>query len=506
MKRFDHSTYLSPFTWRYGSYKLGLLFSVKYSTYKARSMTERNKTKLSLTELTAVTPLDGRYRNRTVELAPYVSESNLIRTRVEIEAKYLLALSGVGIIRRLTPGERERLNSFGQTLTTEAVQRVKQVEDKTRHDVKAMETIFRDMVQGTSLEDLTKMIHFGLTSEDINNLAYRLMLQRATNEVMIPLLDSFIDNLVERADTTKALPMLARTHGQPALPTTLGKELVVFASRLNRETRELEERPLRGKLTGAVGNLNALRLAYPKVDWVDFSRKFVQSFGFEPNLATTQTDPYEDMIAYFQNYQRVNGVILDFDQDMWRYISDDWFVQEVREGERGSSTMAQKVNPIDFENSEGNLGLANALFEHLSRKLAISRLQRDLSDSTVVRNIGTALAYCLVGYSSVIEGLSRVKPNERMIAEVLNKDWSILTEAVQTVLRRDGVDNAYDLVSERTRGRHIGEDQWPAFIDELPVDDKQKAGLKKLSPQTYIGDAVELTDRAIGEIRSSRKR
>lgn len=463
------------------------------------------KQQLPLTELTALTPLDGRYRARIDRLSSYVSEYNLIRTRLEVEAKYLIALSEVGIVRKLTGEERKRLSSTGQDLSLEDAQKVKQVEDRTRHDVKAMEIVFREMVEGSSLEDLIEMIHFGLTSEDINNLAYRLILKRATEDVMIPVLNNFIDELVKRADATYALPMLARTHGQGAIPTTVGKELVVFASRLNREVRELGKRPLRGKLTGAVGNFNALYLAYPNINWITFSEKFVKSFGFEPNLATTQIDPSEDLIAYFQNYQRINGIILDFDQDMWRYISDDWFVQEVREGERGSSTMTQKVNPIDFENSEGNIGLANAIFEHLSRKLAVSRLQRDLSDSTVVRNIGTALGYSLVAYTSVITGLSRVRPNKEKIKEELNKDWSILSEAVQTLLRKSGVKNPYDLVVEKTRGRHMGVNQWPAFIDSLPVGGAQKAELKKLSPETYIGGAVEITRKAIREIKESRK-
>lgn len=469
-------------------------------------MTERQPKPLVFTELTAIAPPDGRYRYRIGELAPYVSEFNLIRTRVEIEAKYLVALSDVGVVRKLTDSERKRLGSFSQNLTLEDTQRVKEVEDRTRHDVKAMEIVFREKVAGTSLEDLIEMIHFGLTSEDVNNLAYRLMLKRATDEVMIPVLDNFTDELVKRAEATRAVPMLARTHGQAALPTTLGKELIVFASRLNREVRELEERPLRGKLTGAVGNFNALQVACPDVDWIKFSGRFVQSFGFEPNFATTQINSYEDMIAYFQNYQRINGIILDFDRDMWRYISDDWFGQEVKEGEKGSSAMPQKVNPIDFENSEGNLGLANALFEFFVRKLAVSRLQRDLSDSTVIRNIGTALSYCLVGYKSVLTGLSRVKPNEEQMRQALDRDWAILSEAAQTIMRKEKVDDPYELMVRLTRGRHIGKEQWEKLVEELPVSERVKKQLRKLTPQNYLGLAVKLTERAIKEIKKSKKR
>lgn len=464
-------------------------------------MKERPK----LTELTAITPIDGRYRDRVVELASYVSEYNLIRTRFEVEAKYLIALSDVGLIRKLSQQERRKLSSLGNGIDLKDAAKVKKIEEETKHDVKAMEKAFRQMVAGTSLEDLTEMIHFGLTSEDVNNLAYRLMIKRATDDVCIPALNRLTDELVERAEKYKALPMLARTHGQAAVPTTVGKELVVFASRLNEEVRELAKRQLTGKLTGAVGNFNALQFTSPNVDWISFSSKFVESFDFEPNLVTTQINPYEDIIEYFQNYQRINGVIIDFNQDMWRYISDDWFIQEVKKGEVGSSTMPQKVNPIDFENSEGNLTIANGLFEVLSRKLPISRLQRDLSDSTTIRNVGTLLAYSLAGYKSVLAGLSRVRPNQEKIKSDLNQDWLILSEGVQTLLRKTGTEDPYSLVASLARGEHVDQDQWQEWINNLPIDSEQKAKLRKLTPQTYIGLAVELTERAIKKIKSSRK-
>jgi len=469
-----------------------------------RKMSKRKP--LPLIELTAITPLDGRYRERIVELAPYVSEYGLIRTRFEIEAKYLVALSDVGLVRRLTAKERKTLDSFGASLKLKDAEEVKRIEAETRHDVKAMERAFRGMVEGTSLADLTEMIHLGLTSEDINNLAYRLMLKRASEEVCIPVLDSLVDELIDRAKKYKADPMLARTHGQAAVPTTVGKEIVVFAARLNGQVRELEGQQLTGKLTGAVGNFNALNLAYPEVDWMKFSSKFVESFGLVPNLTTTQINPYEDMIKYFQNYQRICGIIIDFDQDMWRYISDDWFIQEAKKGEVGSSTMPQKVNPIDFENSEGNLTMANGVFETLSRKLTISRLQRDLSDSTTVRNIATTLGFFLVGTKSVLSGLSRVRPNLEKISEGLNHDWSILTEGVQTQLRIAGTDDPYSLIASLTRGGHIDKERWQQWVDGLPIPDAQKASLKKLTPQTYTGLAVELTNRAIVEILASRKK
>lgn len=459
---------------------------------------------LPFSELTAVTPLDGRYREKVAELSPFVSEYALIRTRVEVEAKYLLALSDIGIVRKFTEQERKRLLSFSDEMSFEDVEKVKQIEKETRHDVKAMERTFRTMLKGSSLEDQVEMIHFGLTSEDVNNLSYRLMLKRATQNVCIPQIGNLIDELVERSDKFKAVPMLARTHGQAAIPTTVGKELSVFAIRINKQTKELEKQKLTGKLLGAVGNLNALQLAYPEIDWITFAEKFVSSLGFEPNLSTTQINPYDDVISYFQNIQRINNIIIDFNQDMWRYISDNWFIQEFKKGEVGSSTMPQKVNPIDFENSEGNLGMANGILEFLSRKLAISRLQRDLSDSTVIRNIGTVLGFSLVGYKSVMTGLSRVRPNEDEILNALNKDYSILTEGVQTVLRKEGADDPYSLIASLSKGKHIGEKEWNLWINDLPVKEQIKKTLAKLKPTSYIGFAIVLTEKAIAEIKSSK--
>lgn len=461
---------------------------------------------LELSELTAISPLDGRYRERTAELAPYVSEFSLIKTRIEIEARYLVALSNVGLVRKLTKAERVKLESFGEQIDLKEAEKVKKIEEETRHDVKAMERVFRTLLSGTSLADVIEMVHFGLTSEDVNNLAYRLMLTRATENVCIPILDTFTTGLIERAEKFKATPMLARTHGQAAVPTTVGKELIVFAARLNREVRKFEGLQLSGKLTGAVGNFNSLQFTSPEIDWIKFSRDFVKKMGFAPNLASTQINPYEDVIEFLQTYQRANSIIVDFDQDMWRYISDDWFVQEVRKGEVGSSTMPQKVNPIDFENSEGNLQMANGVIEALSRKLGVSRLQRDLSDSTSIRNIGTVLAYSTIGYKSAITGLSRVRPNEQKIASDLNRDWAILSEGVQTLLRRVGIEDPYTMVATLTRGEHITQDQWLDWIDRLPISPEQKRQLRELSPETYVGLSVELTERAIKQIQSSRKK
>ena len=325
------------------------------------------------------------------------------------------------------------------------------------------------------------MIHFGLTSEDVNNLSYRLMLDRAKREVLVPALDKVVDVLVDMSDKHKATPMLARTHGQPAVPTTLGKEMVNFAFRLNGQVRKLAAFRLTGKLNGAVGNYNALELAAPEVDWVEFSRKFVASLGFEPNLITTQINPYEDDAEMFHVFQLINGIVLDFDQDIWRYISDNWFTQEAKNGEVGSSTMPQKVNPIRFENSEGNVVVANSLFEGMARKL-----------------------HSLLVYKGLLSGLARVNPNVVLMAQTLNEDWVILTEGVQTVLRRAGTEDPYSMIASLSRGQHIGKDEWQVWVDGLDIQPDIKTQLRGLTPETYIGKAVELTELAIKEIKASR--
>jgi len=470
-----------------------------------KRMTIENKGTLPLTELTAISILDGRNRKDVAELSPYVSEFNIIRTRIEVEAKYLIALSRTGVIRPLTKDEENKLESFSSNISLADARKIKRIEDQLQHDVKATERAFRTMLEGTSLEDVIEKVHIGLTSEDINNITYRLILKRVTQDIFVPTLDDFVDKIVRMARATKSMPMLARTHGQAAMPTTVGKEMIVFAYRLNREIRELEARQLRGKVTGAVGNLNALRETFPDVDWITFSQEFVSTFGLEPNLTTTQINPYEDLVAFIQNYQRINGIFMDFDQDMWRYISDDWFVQQVKEEEIGSSTMPQKVNPIRFENSEGNLGKANALFEFMARTLPVSRLQRHLSDSTIIRDLGVPLGYSLLSYKNSRVGFSRVRPNKTEIVAALNRDWSILSEAAQTIMRKSGVDDPYSLMAKLTRGKHIGKNEWINLVNQLPLVDSEKDKLTKLTPETYIGEAVKLTELAISEIINSRK-
>ncbi|MBP9718855.1 MAG: adenylosuccinate lyase [Candidatus Levybacteria bacterium] len=460
---------------------------------------------LPLTELTTTNPLDGRYREKTLDLVPFVSEYALIKTRMEVEALYLIALSEGRIIRKITKEEEHVLKNFGPSLSLEDCESVKTIERETRHDVKAMERAFRHMLKGTTLEDLTEWIHFGLTSEDVNNLSYRLMIKRATRIVLTPTLNTIITTLTDWAEKYASLPMLARTHGQAAVPTTVGKELMVFANRLQKQTTELSGKKLDGKLSGAVGNFNAVVFTYPDVNWIEFSENFIRSLELEPNLLTTQINTYEDIASYLQNYQRINSILLDFNQDMWRYISDEWFVQTAKKGEVGSSTMPQKVNPIDFENSEGNLGMANTIAEYMARKLPISRLQRDLSDSTVMRNIGVIFGYSMVGYKSILTGLSRISVNEEKITKDLQKDWTILSEGVQTLLRSNGVSDPYSLIATLTRGKHISQNEWKTWVNGLAISDDGKKRLQTLSPQTYIGLATQLTKSGIENIRKTQK-
>lgn len=463
---------------------------------------------LPYSELTAITPLDGRYRSRIEELAPVVSEYALIKFRMEIEIKYLLALSEAGVTRPFTSDEKQMLQTILDDTNFQSIEKVKETENQTRHDVKAMERTLRALLENTSLKDQIEMIHIGLTSEDINNIAYRLILTRGT-AVILKILEELIDELVKRSKEFRAVPMLARTHGQPAVPTTVGKELSTFAIRLNRQVRKLQKQKLTGKLNGAVGSFNALHYVFPKTAWPAFSEKFISSFGLTPNLFTTQINQYDDVIEYLQIIHRINGILIDFNQDMWRYISDEWFVQVAKKGEVGSSTMPQKVNPIDFENAEGNLGIANGIIESMSRKLVISRLQRDLSDSTTIRNYGSILAYALVGYKSILTGLERVSLNTEKINEFLNRDWTILTEGLQTLLREKKYPDPYSAVSNITRGQHVNQDFWTKFLDNLAtninLDDLSKEKLQNLTPETYIGLAPELTDRAIAEIEESKK-
>lgn len=456
--------------------------------------------KNTINTLNAISPIDGRYRNHVEELSDYSSEFAVIKYRTEIEIKYLIALSKIGIIRKLKNSEIRLFENIYKNFSLDDAIKNKEIAQEywtgsakpkraTIHDVKAVEYHLRDLLEKTSLSDVMEFIHFGLTSEDINNLAIRLMLRDASENVILKNLQNLNKEILNQSKKYKNLPMVGRTHGQAAIPTTLGKEFLVFYGRLDMEIEILKSAKLRGKLNGAVGNYNALYFAYPKINWPEFSKDFVSSVGLDANQTTNQIAPYEDIIFIFQTLQRINGILLDFNQDMWRYISDHWFVQENKKGEIGSSTMPQKINPIMFENSEGNLIIANSLIEGFTSKLPISRLQRDLSNSTISRNFGLCLAYCLLAYKNCLSGLLRVKANEEKIKQDLNADWSILSEAVQIYLKKNGIKKGYEILKDLTRGQKMSKENWFELIEKLPLNEKQKTELRKLSPENYIGIA-----------------
>ncbi len=445
--------------------------------------------------LQAISPVDGRYGNKTQPLEKHWSERALFAYRLRAEGEYLIALadSGLARLRKLSAPEKEAVRKLYE-LSVEDAQIIKDIETKgykdipaTNHDVKSVEYFMKDRLAGSSLGDVLEWIHFGLTSEDVNNIAYALMLKESAAEDLTPAINEIVKNLNGLAEKHKDLPILARTHGQPASPTTFGKEMKVFVSRLERQLSQLSGLKLQGKLSGATGNWNAHAAAYPQADWRAFSRKFIEGLGLEPNLTTTQIEPHDSYVEMFDILRRINTILIGLDQDIWRYISDGWLTQKPKEGEVGSSTMPHKVNPIDFENSEGNLGLANALFEFFARKLPVSRLQRDLSDSTVERNFGSAFAYSLIAYNSLLKGLGKISVNESRVREELEKHPEVIAEAIQTILRREGVEMPYEKLKELTRGREVSMEDFAKFIDGLDVKDAVKAELKQITPLNYIG-------------------
>lgn len=443
--------------------------------------------KNNLNILNAISPIDGRYRNQTEELSQYSSEYAVIKHRTQIEIKYFVALSKAGVIRKINISEQKILNKLIEEFDLEEAEEIKEIENTTKHDVKAVEYYLKERLSKSTLSDVLEFIHFGLTSEDINNLTIRLMLKNGLEKVILVNLQIINDEVLNLSKEYKNLPMLGRTHGQAAIPTTLGKEFLVFYERLDKEIKILKSSKLYGKLNGAIGNYNALNFSYPKINWPKFSKEFVESFGFKQNNVTNQIAPFEDMIFVFQSIQRINSILLDFNQDMWRYISDGWFIQENKKDEVGSSTMPQKINPIMFENSEGNLIIANSLIEGFTNKLPLSRLQRDLSNSTISRNFGLTLAYCLLAYKNSLSGLKRVKANEEKIKDDLSSDWSILSEAVQIYLKKEKVKNGYEILKEITRGKKMNQKDFTNMVNKLPLNEKQKSELKKLSPENYIG-------------------
>jgi len=450
--------------------------------------------------LEALSPLDGRYARETEPLRPYFSEFALIRGRLRVEVEYLLALAQEARLTRALDGpEQAQLRQLVADFTPAAAREVKAIERTTRHDVKALEYYLRGQLAATSLADMVEWLHFGLTSEDVNLIAQALALRESRDAVILPALDTFLARLEELAREYRATPLLARTHGQPAVPTTLGKELAVQAARLRKQRALLRAHRFEAKLTGAVGNLNALVAAAPQVDWLTFSEQLIDRLGLEPNFVTTQLVPYDNWIGYFDVLRLTNAILLDLAQDMWRYISDDYLSLRVVADEVGSSTMPQKVNPIDFENAEGNLGIANALFTHYAQKLPISRLQRDLSDSTVRRTFGVALGHTLIAYQSLTRGLGRVQANEAKLRADLETHWEVVAEGAQTILRAAGVGDAYETLKNLTRGKNLTAERYRAWVESLEVADPVRARLLALSPFTYTGLAEQLVELALHE-------
>ena len=450
--------------------------------------------------LLCLSPLDGRYRGKVASLREHFSEFALLRCRVRVEIAWLIALADEPAIAEVPPfsnAARAALERAGGSFSATDATAIKAIEARTNHDVKAVEYWLKErFVDHPEIARVAEFIHFACTSEDINNLSHALMLQGARAAVLLPALEGIVTTLRALAHAHAAQPMLSRTHGQAATPTTLGKELANVAARLARQRAAIAAQPLLGKINGAVGNYNAHLAAYPEVDWEALSRRVVESFGFEFNPHTTQIEPHDAMAELFDAFGRANNVLIDLDRDVWGYISVGYFRQRLKEGEVGSSTMPHKVNPIDFENSEGNLGLANALLQHLSAKLPISRWQRDLTDSTVLRNMGVALGYCLLGYVSCAQGLGKLEVNTQRLAEDLDANWEVLAEPIQTVMRRYGVENPYEQLKALTRGRQgITRASLHAFIDSLALPAEVKVRLKSLTPATYLGKAEELAKR-----------
>jgi adenylosuccinate lyase len=442
--------------------------------------------------ITSLSPLDGRYESKVAELQQYFSEYALIKYRIIVEISFFMALSSEKEIKEVDPFSNQELSFLSNILhdfNEQEAQKVKDIEQITNHDVKAVEYYLKEKLRQTSLKKYLEFIHFACTSEDINNLAYALMIKDALRNIYLPQINILSTEINKLAKKWKNIPMLSRTHGQPASPTTVGKEFKIFAERLLRQINFLNKQEILGKLNGATGNFNAHYVAYPKLNWFKFSEKFIKKLGLTPNLCTSQIEPHDFMAEIFDNIRRINTIILDFDRDLWMYISYNVFIQKLKEGEVGSSTMPHKVNPIDFENSEGNIGIANAFLNHFADKLPVSRMQRDLTDSTVQRNIGVALGYSILAYKSTTKGLSKLELNKKVIHDELDQNWEVLGEAIQTVMRKYKVDKPYERLKQLTRGKKIKANEIKEFLNDLPIPEEEKNQLRKLTPQTYIGGA-----------------
>lgn len=446
---------------------------------------------MALSSLTAVTPIDGRYYNNTHELSAFFSEFALIKYRVRVEVEYFIALgeSGIAQLQQFDKSLNEKLRDIYRNFSEEDAIWIKNTEKVTNHDVKAVEYFLKDQFEKLGLQDYLEFIHFGLTSQDINNTAIPLSWKEAIKENYSPAINELLHELKSLATSWAGIPMLARTHGQPASPTRLGKEFYVFIERIERQLQLLNQVPYSAKFGGATGNFNAHQVAYPETNWINFGNNFVNNvLGLDRSQTTTQIEHYDNFAASCDALKRINNILIDLCRDIWTYISMDYFKQKITAGQIGSSAMPHKVNPIDFENAEGNLGIANAIFEHLSAKLPISRLQRDLTDSTVLRNIGVPFAHTLIAVKSTLRGLRKLILNEQALADDLENNWAVVAEALQTILRREGYPKPYEALKDLTRtNTRVTKETIATFVDQLHVSDKVKAELKAISPANYTG-------------------
>ncbi len=455
---------------------------------------------MELSALTAVSPVDGRYGSKTISLRSIFSEFGLLKYRTIVEIRWLQKLAATAEIAEVPAFSDEAnqfLDSVAANFSEEDAQRIKDIERTTNHDVKAVEYFLKEKVAGVpELDAVNEFIHFACTSEDINNTSHALMLKEARDTVILPEIRNIIDAIRSLASEYRDIPLLSRTHGQPASPSTMGKEMANVAYRMERQYKQIENVEILGKINGAVGNYNAHLSAYPTVDWHKFSEEFItESLGVTWNPYTTQIEPHDYIAELFDAVARFNTILIDFDRDVWGYIALGHFKQKTIAGEIGSSTMPHKVNPIDFENSEGNLGLANAIFTHLAQKLPISRWQRDLTDSTVLRNLGVGVGYAIIAYTSTLKGISKLEVNREALLAELDKNWEVLAEPVQTVMRRYGIEKPYEKLKELTRGKRVDGEAMRNFIEGLEIPQEEKARLKEMTPASYIGQAIELTDQ-----------
>lgn len=441
--------------------------------------------------LTAISPIDGRYQSKTSELSPFYSEAALIKYRVKVEIEYFICLCEIPLpqLQEFDKKLFDNLKAIYTNFSNEDALKIKEIEKVTNHDVKAVEYFIKEEFDKLELEKYKEFIHFGLTSQDINNTATPLLIMDSVSDVYIPNYIDLIDKLIDLKDEWAEIPMLARTHGQAASPTRLGKEIMVFIERLEKQMGLLNTIPFSAKFGGATGNFNAHHIAYPNIDWIDFANHFLEEkLDLDRSQVTTQIEHYDNLAALFDNFKRVNNILIDLSRDIWSYVSMNYFKQKIKAGEVGSSAMPHKVNPIDFENAEGNLGIANAIFEHLSAKLPISRLQRDLTDSTVLRNVGVPMAHTIIAFKSILKGLDKLILNEEALARDLEENWAVVAEAIQTVLRREGYPKPYEALKGLTRTNEaINQQSIAAFIDSLNISNELKAELKEITPSNYTG-------------------